>query len=56
MMATILQLGHVVQSVVCLTEESEVSGSILVWPHTFVEIDHEIFSVIVFPGRAGCSN
>ena len=37
------------QSVVRLTEESEVPGSITGLEHTFEEIDHETFSTIILP-------
>ena len=44
-----LNSGRVAQSVARLTEEPEVTGSIpAVWPHSFVEIDHEIFITVIF--------
>ena len=43
----ILKLGYVVQLVACLTEEFEVQDSIPSLAHTFVEIDHEIFPVVI---------
>ena len=41
--------GHVAQSVVHLTEESEVLGFIPSPKHTFMGIDCKIFSLVVFP-------
>ena len=46
-------LGRVAQSVtclatdVCLTADSGVVSSIPAWSHTFVEIDHEIISMVI---------
>ena len=45
--------GRVAQSVTCLatdaclTADPGVASSILVWSHTFVEIDHEIISTVI---------
>ena len=45
--------GRVAQSVTCLAKDScltadpGVARSIRAWSHTFVEIDHEIFSTII---------
>ena len=47
------QPGRVAQSVTCLTTDASltadpgVASSILVWSHTFVEIDHEIISTVI---------
>ena len=47
-------LGHVAQSVTCLatdaslTADPGVASSILARSHTFVEIDHEIISTVIF--------
>ena len=51
--------GRVAQSVTCLTADPGVTSSIPAWSHTFVEIDHEIISmVILFPSsdlfKKGC--
>ena len=57
--------GRVAQSVMCLatdaclTADSGVASSILVWSHAFVEIDHEkISTVILLPStdslKKGC--
>ena len=40
--------GHVVQSIMYLTADPGVTTSILAWPHTFTEIDHEIISTAIF--------
>ena len=46
-------IGHVAQSVTCLTADAcqtanqEVSSSISVWSHTFMEIDNEIISTVI---------
>ena len=32
-----------------LTADPGVTSSIPAWPHTFVEIDHEIISTVIFP-------
>ena len=42
-------MGHIVQSIGHLTEEPEIQGSILSQAYTFVNIDHEIFSTVIFP-------
>ena len=53
-------LGHVAQSVTCLSTDPGVASSILAQSHTFVEIYNEIFSmVILLPSlipsrRVGC--
>ena len=45
--------GRVAQSVTCLDTDAcltaipGVASSILVWSHTFVEIDHEIISMVI---------
>ena len=45
--------GHLGQSVTCLatdmslTADPGVASSILAWSHTFVEIDHEIVSMVI---------
>ena len=45
--------GCVAQSVMCLTTDAYltadagVASSILVWSHTFVEIDHEMISTVI---------
>ena len=46
--------GHVAQSVTCLATYASliadslgVANSITAWSHTFVEIDHEIFSTVI---------
>ena len=45
--------GHVAQSVTCLTTDVRltadvgVTSSILAWPNTFIEIDHEIISTVI---------
>ena len=50
---TIKQLGRVAQSVTCLVTDAKltadpgVASSIPVWSHTFVEIDHEIISMVI---------
>ena len=60
-----MSLGHVVQSVTwlatdaCLTTDPGVASSISAWSNTFVEINHEIISmVILFPStesfKKGC--
>ena len=57
--------GHVAQSVTCLATDTcltagpGVASSIPAWSHTFVEIDHEIISMVVlFPSaesfKKGC--
>ena len=40
-------MGPIAQLVAGQIVDSGVVGSILARPHTFVEIDHEIFSVII---------
>ena len=40
-------LGHMAQSVTCLTADPRVVSSIQAWSHTFVEIDHEIISTAI---------
>ena len=60
-----LKPGRVAQSVMCLTADAcltadpGVASLIQVWPHTFVEIDHEMISwVILLPSadsfKTGC--
>ena len=50
---TVYLLGHVVQSVTCLatdaslTADPGVASSIQAQSHTFVEIDHEIISMVI---------
>ena len=50
---TQLVLARVAQSVTCLatdaclTADPGVARSIPAWPHTFVEIDHEIISTVI---------
>ena len=45
--------GHVAQSVMCLASDASltadpgVASSILFWSNTFVEIDHEIISMVI---------
>ena len=45
--------GRIAQSVTCLatdvslTADLRVASSILAWSHTFVEIDHEIISIVI---------
>ena len=45
--------GRIAQSVTCLatdaclTADPGVASSIPVWPHTFVEIDHEMISTVI---------
>ena len=45
--------GHIAQWVtclatdVCLTADPEVASSIQVWSHSYVEIDHEIISMVI---------
>ena len=41
------KLGHVPQSVTCLTADPGVASSIPARSHTFVEIDHEIISTTI---------
>ena len=41
------ELGHIAQSVTCLTTDPGVASSIPAWPHTFAEIDHEIISTVI---------
>ena len=55
---------RIVQLVTCLatdeslTAEPGVASSIPAWSHTFVEIDHEIFSTVILPSaeayKKGC--
>ena len=40
-------LGSIAQSVASLTVDPWVPSSIPVWSHTFVEIDHEIISMVI---------
>ena len=40
--------GHIAQWVVHLTEEPKVPGSVPGLAHTFVEIDQEIISSVIF--------
>ena len=46
--------GHIAQSVTCLTTDADltadpgVANSIPAWSHTFVGIDHEIISMVIF--------
>ena len=50
---TMMKLGRIAQSVTCLatdaslTADPGVASSIPAWSHTFVEIDHEIFSTVI---------
>ena len=64
-MATVLQLlcvvpGRIAQSVICLTADPGVASTVLVQSHiTFVEIDHEIISMVILlpstdSSRVGC--
>ena len=52
-LSMIILPGRVAQSVTCLatdaclTADPGVASSILVWSHTFVEIDHEIISTVI---------
>ena len=45
--------GSVAQSVMCLATDASlpadpgVASLILAWPHTFMKIDHEIFSMVI---------
>ena len=39
--------GRVAQSVTCLTADPGIAGSIPARYHTFVEIDHEIISMVI---------
>ena len=39
--------GHIAQSVVSLTADPGVAISILVWSHTFAEIDLKIMSTVI---------
>ena len=39
--------GRIAQSVTCLTADPGVASSIPARPHTFVEIDHEIMSILL---------
>ena len=51
-------MGHVAHSVRCLatdaslTADAGVTSSIPVWSYTFVEIDHEIISVVILLSSA----
>ena len=40
-------MGPVAQSVVTMTADPCVLNSIRAWPHTLVEVDHEIFSAVI---------
>ena len=40
-------LGSIAQSVASLTADSVVASSIPAWYHAFVEIDHEIISMVI---------
>ena len=52
-MPTIIVQGHVAQTVMCLATDAKltadpgVASSIPAWSHTFVEIDHEIISMVI---------
>ena len=52
-MASKNRTGRLAQSVkclatdACLTADPEVASSITAWCHTFVEIDHEIISMVI---------
>ena len=60
----LILLGHVAQSVMCLTTDAPLTadpGVASLFParsHTFVEVDHEIFSIILLPSadsfKKGC--
>ena len=43
------KLGLVVKSLMPPTEESEIPGSIPGPAYTFIEIDHDFFSTVVYP-------
>ena len=53
-----LRPGHIAQSVMCLatdaslTADPGVASSIPAWSHTFVEIDHEIISMVILLSSA----
>ena len=43
------ELGHVGQSVTCLTADPGAASLIAAWSHTYMEIDHEIISTAILP-------
>ena len=42
-----INTGHVAKLVTCLTADPGVARWFLAWSHTFVEVDHEIFSTAI---------
>ena len=53
-LTTISSPNRVAQSVTCLTADPGVVSLILARSHTFVDIDHEIISMVIFLTSAYC--